>query len=79
MSRYKEMPGESYQIVEQDSSSATVEFTYLCPYCRNQATAVKTYYSDFEKLENGMFFDSLTCDNCGKTSNVRYYRSNRIY
>ena len=78
MARHKQMPGETYRIVGQDNSSATVEFSYLCPYCMNHTTVTKTYYSDFNLLETGLFYDALECGECGKTTDVRFVKANRI-
>ena len=66
MSRYKQMPGMSYQIISQEASQATVEYTYLCPYCMRKATVQSTVFaSDYDRLETGGFYDTLACSDCG--------------
>ncbi len=78
MGRHKEMPGETYQIIDNDGQSATVEFTYLCPYCMSHTTSRKTYYSDIDMLERGGFGDNLECEWCGKIASVRFWSNCRI-
>ena len=79
MSKYKKMPGETYRIVSISSSSITVECTYLCPYCMTKTTASFDAPIDSASLvESGGWFERLTCSNCGKISDVRYFGSNKI-
>lgn len=76
---HKQMPGNTYHIDYHGDGSATIECTYLCPYC-NQDTA-----SNFEVnpdvtalVEQGGFFEPLHCDHCGKVTDVRFWQSNKI-
>ncbi len=79
MGRHKQMPGRTYRIVSQSSSLITVECTYLCPYCMKNATATFEAPVDrMDLLERGGFFEPLTCSSCGKISDVRFFRNNRI-
>lgn len=78
-SPHKQMPGKTYHINYHSDDSATVECTYLCPYC-NQETS-----SNFQAncnatalVEQGGFFESLHCDLCGKVTDVRFWQSNKI-
>ncbi len=78
MSRHKQMPGETYHVVPQ-SSSVIVECTYLCPYCMTRTTTSFEAPADrMDLLERGGFFEPLTCSSCGKVSDVRFFRNNRI-
>ena len=79
MPRHKQMPGMTYQILSQDASQATVEYTYLCPYCMRKASVQSTVYPpDYDRLETGGFYDSLACNECGKTADVRFWRTMKI-
>ena len=79
MSRYKQMPGMSYQIISQEAYQATVEYTYLCPYCMRKATVQSTVFaSDYDRLETGGFYDTLACSECGKKADVRFWRTMKI-
>lgn len=79
MGRHKQMPGKSYSIINQTDQEAHVEFTYLCPYCM-QDTNVQTTVNavGFDALESGGFYEPLVCYHCNKTTDVRFWRSNRI-
>ena len=78
MPRHMQMPGMAYKIIRQDENEANVEYTWLCPYC-GQVTTVQSivYPSDYERLETGGFYDALVCEYCGKTTDVRFWRSVR--
>lgn len=79
MPRHKQMPGMTYQIISQDASHATVEYTYLYPYCMRKATVQSTVFApDYERLETGGFYDALVCSECGKTADVRFWRTMKI-
>ena len=79
MPRHKQMPGITYRIVSQDAARATLEYTYLCPYCMRKSTVrSEVFASDFERLESGGFYDSLPCSECGKTADVRFWRTMKI-
>lgn len=79
MPKHKQMPGMTYRIVSQDISRAILEYTYLCPYCMRKATVQSEVYpSDYERLETGGFFDALSCNECGKTADVRFWRTMKI-
>ena len=76
MPRHKQMPGMTYQVLSQDASQATVEYTYLCPYCMRKSTVQSVVYaSDYKRLETGGFYDALSCSKCGKTTDVRFWRT----
>lgn len=76
MQRRRQMPGMTYRVLSQDAYQATVEYTYLCPYCMRKATVRSLVYApDFERLETGGFYDALTCSECGKTADVRCWRT----
>ena len=73
------MPGISYKIITQDAQQAILEYTYLCPYCMRKSTVRSGVYSpDYERIETGGFFDALTCSECGKTADVRFWRTMKI-
>lgn len=76
---HKQMPCMTYHVISQDAAQATVEYTYLCPYCMRKATVRSLVYApDYERLETGGFYDALTCSECGKTADVRCWRTMRI-
>lgn len=59
--------------------SARVEYRWLCPYCERQvSTQSAVYPADYERLETGGFYDTLECPSCGKTADVRYWKTTRI-
>ncbi len=75
---HKQMPGRTYHI-EYCGDSATIECTYLCPYCEEATTSNFTAGPDaFEMLERGGWFEPLRCDLCGKISDVRFWVGNKI-
>ena len=79
MGRHKEMPGYTYSVIYQDDREATVQCTYLCPYCNQDATAQITVYSDwFYQLESGGFYTPLNCNSCNETTDVRFWSNQRI-
>lgn len=79
MPRHKQMPGMTYQIISQDERQAVVEYTYLCPHCIRKAKVQSAVYSaDYGRLETGGFYDALTCSECGKITNVRFWRTMKI-
>ena len=76
MTKHKQMPGISYKIITQDAQQAILEYTYLCPYCMRKSTVRSGVYPpDYERIETGGFFDALTCSECGKTADVRFWRT----
>ena len=79
MPRHKQMPGMTYQVISQDERQAVMEYTYLCPYCMRKATVQSVVYSpDYERLETGGFYDALSCSECGKIADVRFWRTMKI-
>ena len=79
MPRHKQMPGMTYRIMTQNESYAELEYTYLCPYCMQKATVRSTVFSpDYERLETGGFYEEVTCNECGKVTDVRFWRMMRI-
>ncbi len=79
MARHKQMPGMTYQVISQDEHKAVLEYTYLCPYCMRKAIVQSVVHSpDYERLETGGFYDELTCGKCGKTADVRFWRTMKI-
>ncbi len=79
MPRHKQMPGMTYQVISQDESQAELEYTYHCPYCMRKATVRSVVYSpDYERLETGGFYDALTCSECDKIADVRFWRTMKI-
>ena len=79
MPRHKQMPGMTYRILTQDECQATLEYTYLCPYCMRKATVQSAVFTpDYERLETGGFYDALACSECGKTTDVRFWRAMKI-
>jgi hypothetical protein len=51
----------------------------LSAYCKQDTTAQMTAYSDwFHLLDSGGFYQPLKCEHCGKTTDVRYWKSQRI-
>lgn len=79
MPRHKQMPGMTYQILSQDEHQATLEYTWLCPYCMRKSVIQSTVFpSDYERLETGGFYDALACSECGKIADVRFWRTMKI-
>ena len=79
MTKHKQMSGISYKIITQDAQQAILEYTYLCPYCMRKSTVRSGVYPpDYERIETGGFFDALTCSECGKTADVRFWRTMKI-
>ena len=80
MPRHKQMPGVTYQIVSQDEHQAVIEYTYFCPYCmRKSIVRSAAHPPDYQRLENGGFFDILMCSECGQKAEVRFWKAMRIY
>ena len=79
MPRHKQIHGITYQIISQGERQAVLEYTYLCPYCM-RTTKVQSLIpaSNYERLETGGFYDSLSRGECGKTADVRFLRTMRI-
>ena len=79
MPKHKQMPGMTYRILFQDAQQATLEYTYLCPYCMRKSIVQSVVYSpDYERLETGGFFDVLSCSECNKITDVRFWRTMKI-
>ena len=75
---YKQMPGKTYHIMYH-GDIATVECTYLCPYCRKDTSAEFTVESDaFDSLEKGFFFEPFRCKLCNKITDVRFLKSCQV-
>lgn len=75
---HKQMPGYTYHIDYHDDCSATVNCTYLCPYCNQDTTASFEAAADTsELLEQGGFFEPLRCSQCGRVTDVRFWKSNK--
>lgn len=69
----------TYKVITQDAQQAVLEYTYLCPYCmRKSMVRSSVYPPDYERLETGGFFDALACSECGKTADVRFWRTMKI-
>lgn len=76
---HKQMPGRTYHVVNHGDNSATVNCTYMCPYCNQNTTASFEANADATDLfERGGFFEPLRCDQCGKVTDVRFWHSNKI-
>lgn len=79
MAKHKQMPGMTYQVISRNESQAILEYTYLCPYCmRKSIVRSSVYPADYERLETGGFYDALDCSECGKTADVRFWRTMKI-
>jgi len=79
MGRHKQMPGKAYTVINQTAQEAQVKFTYLCPYCMQDTTVQEIVKSDgFDALKSGGFYEPLVCEHCNKTSDVRFWLSNKI-
>ena len=79
MAEHKQMPGISYKVIMLDTQQAILEYTYLCPYCMRKSTVRSSVYPpDYARLETGGFFDALACSECGKTADVRFWRTMKI-
>ncbi len=79
MEAHKQMPGMTYKIVTQDERQAILEYIYLCPYCMRKAKVRSVAYpADYERLENGGFYDALPCSECGKVADVRFWQAMKI-
>ncbi len=76
---HKQMPGRTYHINYHGDGSATIECTYLCPYCNQDTTSRFEANADATALvEQGGFFEPLHCDLCGKVADIRFWQSNKI-
>lgn len=76
---HKQMPGRTYKVNYHGDHSSTVHCTYLCPYCNQDTTASFEANADTaDLLEQGGFFESLHCEQCGKVTDVRFWQSNKI-
>ena len=76
---HKQMPGRTYHINYHGDGSATIECTYLCPYCNQDTTASFDINSEaIEQAEQGGFFEPVHCDLCGNVTDVRFWKSNKI-
>ena len=74
----KQMIGTAYHIIYHGDSTATVNCSYLCPYCKQKtATSFDAGSDAFPILERGGFFEPLTCDNCGEVTDVRFWSDNK--
>ncbi len=75
----RQTPGMSYRVLSQNEERAVLEYQYLCPYCMRK-TAVQSfvYPADYERLETGGFCDTLTCSECCKPADVRFWHVMRI-
>lgn len=79
MAKHKQMPGMTYKVITQDAQQAVLEYTYLCPYCMRKSTVRSGVYpTDYERLETGGFFDTLSCSECGQIADVRFWRTMKI-
>lgn len=79
MHKNRQTPGMTYRVLSQNVSQAILEYTYLCPYCMRKTTVRSTVYpADYERLETGGFYDVLDCGECGKTTDVRFWRTMKI-
>lgn len=78
MGRHKQTPGFSYHIDYQDDC-ASVRCGYECPYCEQLSISYFTVDTTegYEILEQGAFYQHLTCEMCGEVSTVRFWPSNR--
>lgn len=75
---HKQMPGRTYHIT-YNANDATVDCFYLCPYCNQATTSSFTVNPDaYEIVERGGFFEPLHCDLCGKVTDVRFWKCNKI-
>ena len=76
---YKQMAGISYHTIYQSDRSIKVECTYLCPYCNQYADDFFEVGEDLSsQLEMGGFFENLQCNHCGKRTDVRFWKCNKI-
>ena len=76
---YKQTPGRTYHINYHEDGSATIECSYLCPYCNQDTTAGFEVNADATaQVEQGGFFESISCDLCGRVTDVRFWKSNQI-
>ena len=74
-----QMPGMTYQVMSRDEQQAELEYAYLCPYCKRKATVHSIVFApDYGRLETGGFYDALSCSECRKTTDVRFWRTMRI-
>ncbi len=79
MAKHKQMPGMTYKVIFQNESQPILEYTYLYPYCMRKSTVrFSVYPPDYGRLEPGGFYDSLDCSECGKTADVRFWRTMKI-
>lgn len=73
------MLGMTYQVITKNPAQAMVEYIYLCPYCMRKSTVHSVVYTpDYERIETGGFYDVLSCSECGKTADIRFWRTMKI-
>lgn len=76
---HKQMPGRAYHVTYYEDRSSRVECTYLCPYCMHDTVVSFEASADVaDQLERGGFFQPLRCGICGKVTDVRFWKSNKI-
>lgn len=76
---HKQLPGMTYHVTYHRDHSATVDCTYFCPYCKQDTTAsFEANVDASELLEQGGFFEPLRCEICGKITDVRFWKNNKI-
>ena len=73
---YNQMIGWEYTVAD-NGQSYTIYCSYLCPYCDSNSYSSfildKSNAAGVEILEQGEFFENLTCSCCGKRSDVRFH------
>lgn len=75
---HKQMPGRTYHINYHGDGSATIECSFLCPYCnKGAATSFEVTADATARVEQGGFFEPLHCNLCGKVTDVRFWKSNK--
>ena len=75
---HKQIPGRTYHINYHGDGSATIECSYLCPYCNQDTTSSFEISADLTaQAEQGAFFEPLQCDLCGKITDVRFWKSSK--
>lgn len=62
-----------YVVHEKNDDYVIVECIYTCPYCGEETGAYLTIYPDaYHLIDNGGFYEPLTCSLCGKAADVMF-------
>lgn len=62
-----------YEVTRKTENFATVDCWYICPYCGEETGSILTVYPEaFDLLENGGFYEPLSCTHCNEKADVMF-------